>query len=53
LHKEKPISFALLETKPAVAPAKFEVALRSGEVRRIPADAESLRVVFEALRAAP
>src|SRR5581483_2406073 len=37
----------------AAAPAaKFELALASGEVLRIPADVESLRVVFEVLRAA-
>jgi transposase-like protein len=50
--REKPVSFALVETKPTVAPARFELALSSGEVLRIPADVESLRVVFEALRAA-
>ena len=51
LGEEKPVSFALVETKP-VASARFELALSSGEVLRIPADVESLRVVFEALRAA-
>ena len=52
LHEEKPVSFALVEAKAAVIPAKLELALSSGEVLRIPADVESLRVVFEALRAA-
>jgi len=33
-------------------PAKFELALSSGEVLRIAPDVESLRLVFEALRAA-
>ena len=51
LHEEKPVSFALVETKAAVTPAKFELALSSGEVLHIPADVESLRVLFEALRA--
>jgi hypothetical protein len=52
LHEEKPVSFALVEAKAAARPAKFELALSSGEVLHIPADVESLRVVFEALRAA-
>ena len=52
LREEKPVSFALVEAKAAVTPAKFELALSSGEVLHIPADVESLRVVFEALRAA-
>jgi transposase-like protein len=51
LRGEKPVSFALVETKPAARAAKFELALSSGEVLCIPADVESLRVVFEALRA--
>ena len=51
LREDKPVSFALVETKP-VAPKKFELALSSGEVLRIPADVESLRLLFEALRAA-
>ena len=51
LREEKPVSFALVETKPAQA-AKLELTLSSGAVLRIPADVESLRVVFEALRAA-
>jgi hypothetical protein len=52
LCEEKPVSFALVERKPAVAPARFELTLSSGEVLHIPADVESLRVVFGALRAA-
>ena len=52
LREEKPVSFALVETKGAAQAAKFELTLSSGEVLRIPADVESLRVVFEALRAA-
>jgi transposase-like protein len=52
LREEKPLSFALVETKAAVTPAKLQLALSSGEVLHIPADVESLRVVFEALRAA-
>ena len=52
LREMKSVSFALVETKPAVPAAKFELALSSGEVLRIPTDVESLRVVFEALRAA-
>jgi transposase-like protein len=52
LREEKPVSFALVETKPAAQAAKLELALSSGEVLRIPADVESLRVVFEALQAA-
>ena len=52
LREEKPMSFALVETKAAVATeAKFELRLSSGEVLQIPADVQSLRVVFEALRA--
>lgn len=49
LSREKPMSFALVETKPA---APLELRLGSGEVLHIPADVQSLRVVFEALRAA-
>jgi transposase-like protein len=53
LRKEKLISFALVETKAADVPtAKFELTLSSGEVLQIPADVQSLRVLFEALRAA-
>ncbi|HWF48453.1 MAG TPA: hypothetical protein VG168_15705 [Bryobacteraceae bacterium] len=48
----KPVTFALVETKPVAPTAKFEITLGSGEVLRIPADVESLRMVFEALRAA-
>jgi len=51
LH-EKPVWFALVETKPAAQGWKFELALSSGEVLHIPADVQSLRLVFEALRAA-
>lgn len=50
LRGEKPITFALVETKPAALTGQFELALASGEVLRVPADVESLRVVFEALR---
>lgn len=52
LRGEGPVSFALVETKAIASPAKLELALNSGEVLRIPADVDSLRVVFEALRAA-
>jgi transposase-like protein len=53
LREEKPISFALVETKAAVGPdTKIELRLSSGEVLHIPPDVQSLRVVFEALRAA-
>jgi hypothetical protein len=52
LRKEKPISFALVETKPAAPAGQFELTLRSGEVLHIPADVQSLLLVFEALRAA-
>jgi hypothetical protein len=52
LRAEKPVSFALVETKPAVSAAKFELTLGSGEVLHIPANVESLRVVLEALQAA-
>lgn len=53
LHQDKPVSFALVETKPAAKQtSKFELALSGGEVLHIPGDVESLRVVFEALRAA-
>src|ERR1700749_868011 len=49
---EEPISFALVDTKAAVRPAKLQLELGNGEVLHVPADVESLRVVFEALRAA-
>ncbi len=52
LRKEKTMSFALVETEPAAAAAQLELRLSSGEVLHIPADVQSLRVVFEALRAA-
>ena len=52
MRAEKPVSFALVETKPAVSAAKFELTLGSGEVLHIAADVESLRVVLEALQAA-
>jgi hypothetical protein len=51
LREEGPVRFALVEAKRAAQPAKFELMLASGEVLRIPADVDSLRVVFEALRA--
>jgi hypothetical protein len=51
-RKEKPIAFALVDTKPAAPVAQFELSLSSGEVLHIPADVQSLRVLFEALRAA-
>jgi transposase-like protein len=51
LRKEKPIAFALVETKPAAPAAQFELRLGTGEVLHIPADVKSLRVLFEALRA--
>ena len=49
---EKPVSFALVETKPVAPAAKFELTLGSGEVLHIPVHVESLRVVLEALQAA-
>ncbi|HEY3455754.1 MAG TPA: hypothetical protein VGK64_14200 [Bryobacteraceae bacterium] len=52
LRREKPMSFALVEAKPAAPAAPLELRLSSGEVLHIPADVQSLRVVFEALRAA-
>jgi hypothetical protein len=52
LREEKPLSFALVETKAVVPAANVELTLSTGEVLRIPADVESLRLVFEALRAA-
>ena len=52
LREEQPVSFALVEAKEAIRPAaKFELALSGGEVLQIPAEVESLRMVFEALRA--
>lgn len=51
LQDRKPVSFALVETKAAEKPAKLELTLSGGEVLHIPADRESLRVVFEALGA--
>jgi hypothetical protein len=42
----------LVETKPAAPAGQFELTLRSGEVLHIPADVQSLLLVFEALRAA-
>jgi hypothetical protein len=48
----RPVSFALVEAKTEARPVKFELALSNGEVLRIPPDVESLRLVFEALRAA-
>ena len=52
LGEEKPVSFALVETRAEAKPVKFELALSGGEVLRIPADVASLRLVFEALREA-
>lgn len=52
LREDKPVSFALVETKPAAVAPELELVLSSGEVLHIPADVGSLRVVFEALRAA-
>ena len=52
LREEKPVSFALVETRKSIlSAAKLELALSGGEVLHIPAEVESLRVVFEALRA--
>jgi transposase-like protein len=52
LREEKPVSFALVEAKTEARPGNFELALSDGQVLRIPADVGSLRLVFEALRAA-
>ena len=52
MREEKPVTFALVESKAAAPKAKFELTLAGGEVLRSPADAESLRVVFEVLRVA-
>ena len=48
----KPVSFALVEAaRPSQAP--IELILVSGETLRIPADAATLRLVFDALQNKP
>ena len=51
LRNEKPVTFRLVETKPAAdTAAPIEVLLASGDRLRIPSDASTLRWVLAVLR---
>jgi len=49
-RKEIPVSFALVETKPALPAAVIELVLTTGDRLRIPGDAATLRMVVSVLR---
>ena len=49
-RKEIPVSFALVETKPALQPPMIELVLTTGDGLRIPGDAALLRMVVSVLR---
>jgi len=50
LREETPVRFALVETRPLAEPAMLELLLTSGDRLRIPADPNTLRLVFGVLR---
>jgi len=50
LRREMPVSFALVETNRTAEPAMLELMLTSGDRLRIPADSNTLGMVFGALR---
>lgn len=51
LRKEVPVTFALVETKPALAaPLSIELVLTTGDCLRISGDAALLRAVMSVLR---
>ena len=50
LRKEIPVTFALVETKPALEAAAIEMVLTTGDRLRIPGDAATLRMVVSVLR---
>ena len=50
LGQQQPVSFALVDTsQQRQAASPIELVLKSGETLRIPADAVTLRLVFDAL----
>jgi hypothetical protein len=53
LRKEKPVTFALIDTKAAATDAGIEVVLISGDRLRIGRDAATLQMVLSALRERP
>ena len=50
LRKEIPVTFALVETKPASESPVIDVVLATGDRLRIPGDATTLRMVLSVLR---
>ncbi len=51
--ERKPVTFALIETKPALeaaAPQPLELVLAGGDRLRIPSEAATLRLVLSVLR---
>ena len=50
LRKEIPVTFALVETKPAVEAPVIEFVLTTGDCLRIPGDAALLRMIVSVLR---
>lgn len=53
LRKERPVSFALVDTKATTVEPVVEVVLVSGDRLRIPRDAATLRMVLSVLRERP
>jgi transposase-like protein len=53
LRKDRPVSFALVDTKAATVDAVVEVVLVSGDRLRIPHDPAALRMVLSVLRERP
>lgn len=52
-HPDRPVSFALVDTKTTAADAALEVVLQSGDRLRIPRDPATLRMVLSVLRERP
>lgn len=53
LRKDRPVSFALVETMTSAVDAVVEVVLVSGDRVRIPRDPATLRMVLSVLRERP
>jgi hypothetical protein len=50
LRKERPVSFALIETAQSDETTAFELVFATGDRLRIPCNPASLRMVFSVLR---
>ena len=53
LGQQQPVSFALVETNKQSQAAPLELILNGVHTLRLPADAETLRLVFDALQHKP